>query len=424
MSRWSEDFESHAIHEALKQTREWLNVEIEDIDSEHEAERRRLIKSLEAIKGIVAEVDPEFFPEPLISQINNHLRHQSFWNLLNTYHSDHSVHHLRNANDHLNGITPIVFQISGLSKPVEIKEATRNVEDAYDAFCQTLEKTKEEFESRISENDHDASELSNRLNELSDAVKELKANADGSLSSWQNDFTEAQTSRAEEHSGEQIKRGKDFSGALAEWRVKSEDEIKAITGKHTEELQGSFETFENEMNMRLEDMKAKHTDILEIHGLVGTDGVAGGYQRGATDERSAANSWRLTAMVALALACGWLASRYFYGFGGNGEVNWTDLIAAGSLTLVLIGTAGYAARQSKIHRDSEQQMRWFALEVKAIDPFMSSLPEEQRNELKKQLTERLFGQNRAASDGGESSIDVNAFKAISSALQSLIKAAK
>ncbi len=50
MSRWTDQFENHAIHEALQQTREWALIEIKDIDSEHEAEQRRLVKALDLIK--------------------------------------------------------------------------------------------------------------------------------------------------------------------------------------------------------------------------------------------------------------------------------------------------------------------------------------------------------------------------------------
>ena len=49
MSRWSEQFESNAIHQTLKQMSDWLNVEVKDIDADHEAERRRLAKSISAI---------------------------------------------------------------------------------------------------------------------------------------------------------------------------------------------------------------------------------------------------------------------------------------------------------------------------------------------------------------------------------------
>jgi len=123
-------------------------------------------------------------------------------------------------------------------------------------------------------------------------------------------------------------------------------------------------------------------------------------------------------MISLGLAAAWILVKYFAGFATTdaGSINWAEIITASSLTLVLLATAGYASRQSKLHRDTEQQMRWFALEVKAIDPFLSSLSDTDQRELKKQLSEKLFGQNRGASEKGDLNIDPSAFKTMSDAI--------
>ena len=63
-----------------------------------------------------------------------------------------------------------------------------------------------------------------------------------------------------------------------------------------------------------------------------------------------------------------------------------------SVIAILIFGASYAAKQSNHHRRNEQRATWFALETKAIDPYLASMNEEDRNELKKKLTEKLFGQ--------------------------------
>jgi len=57
-------------------------------------------------------------------------------------------------------------------------------------------------------------------------------------------------------------------------------------------------------------------------------------------------------------------------------------------------------------------MRWFALEVKAIDPFLSSLPIDQQNALKSLLSQKLFGQNRSSSDKGANIVETPAVQSI------------
>ncbi|MGL6210279.1 MAG: hypothetical protein ACRC14_10680, partial [Paracoccaceae bacterium] len=109
MSRWSEQFESNAIHQTLKQMSDWLNVEVKDIDADHEAERRRLAKSISAIIEVVGGLDPELFPDQQLSQLNQHLRQAPMWNNLQAYASSPTTQHLREANDHLTSIVPNIF---------------------------------------------------------------------------------------------------------------------------------------------------------------------------------------------------------------------------------------------------------------------------------------------------------------------------
>ncbi len=275
----------------------------------------------------------------------------------------------------------------------------------------------------MDENNDKLGALDRQARDLTEAQATLKQNTETALTAWQSEYTAAQSERAEAYSKAQIERGTKFDEALREWRAKSETEIKDISAKHTEKLQTAFDKYQNDAEIRIVDMKAKHEAILEIHGLVGTDGVAGGYQKGATDELKAANFWRWVSMGALAVAAIWILVKYFMGFDltPSGEVNWAEVVTAASLTLILLGAAGYAARQSKLHRETEQHMRWFALEIKAIDPFLSSLPSEQQNELKNQLSQKLFGQNRLTADKSEGSVDPAAFKSITDAVLSIIK---
>ena len=75
-------------------------------------------------------------------------------------------------------------------------------------------------------------------------------------------------------------------------------------------------------------------------------------------------------------------------------MGWAQILTAFSLTGVLLFGAAYGAQQSARHRANERQACWFALELKAIDPFIHSLAEEDQRALKKALSDRLFGHAR------------------------------
>ncbi|WP_343117257.1 hypothetical protein [Ostreiculturibacter nitratireducens] len=423
MSRWSDQFGNHQIHATVQTMRDWLDVEVDEIDAEHEGERRRFQKALELIQAALDGQDPELFPENLLTNLNTQLRQAQIWNQIQSYSSNQNVQHLRNANDHLTGQLPLVYQIGSLAAPPDAAKTVRSIEEAYDQFCKAIEKQKGDFSSLVASLSDKVVSIESRSSEMSSDLDTLRGEVDSQLSNWQAEFTAAQTTRAEEHSAQQIKRGEKFDDTMREIRAKSEAETKDISTKHNERLKSTFDEYTQEVHKRLDDMKAKHAAILEIHGLVGTDGVAGGYQKTATDEHKAANTWRIVAMVSLGLAAAWLLLKFFLGFGNAsaGGLNWAELATAGSLTLVLLAAAGYASRQSKTHRDLEQQMRWFSLEVKAIDPFLSSLEDADQKELKKQLSERLFGKDRTANQARKSGVDVGAYKELSESILSPIQ---
>lgn len=423
MSRWSDQFDNHPIHATIHALQEALMVEVEEIDAEHEAERRRFSKGLATITTALDGLDSEFYPESQLTNLNKQLRQPQIWNELTSYSSSTNVQHLRNANDHLTGQIPVIHQIAALAGPPKATEKIKSIEKAYDDFCEAIEKAAQDFETRLAKGEEDCLDLQNRLDVQSKALADLKTQSETAFSEWQVEFGEDQNSRAEEFSAAQIQRGEKFDGTLREIRTKSESETKEISAKHNDRLKAAFESYSQEVQVQLDDVKAKHAAILEIHGLVGTDGVAGGYQKTATDEHNAANTWRIVAMVSLGLAAAWLLLKFFLGFGEapTGSLKWAELVTAGSLTLVFLAAAGYASRQSKSHRDLEQQMRWFSLEVKAIDPFLSSLEDVDQKELKKQLSERLFGKDRTTNQAKKGGVDVGTYKELSESILSPVQ---
>lgn len=413
MSRFSEQFENHPLHKTLEQAKSWIAVDTTELDADLEIERRRLSKVLGLITEILESTDPEVFPEAAFNNLNNHLRHQSFWQQLSLYSSNHQLQHLRTANDHITGHLPEIFKLPNRMFTPDVRKDLGAVETAYDKFCKAVAEREAEFDASLNEGKDRLSAAEDALQNVRSALDSVTGEVNESLNQWQTEFTDAQTRRAEEHSAGQIERGEKFDEAVRSWNTEADKQTKVITQKYDQSLKAVFDALNVDIATRQKDIASKHDAIREIHGLVGTDGVAGGYQRSATDEQSAANFWRWIAMGALAAAALWILLKYWMGLvpSGSNPVNWAELITAGSLTLVLLGAAGYAARQSKIHRETEQQMRWFALEVKAIDPFLSSLPENERSDLKKRLSEKLFGRNRSNGSDGEQ-VDPNALKTV------------
>lgn len=424
MSRWEEKLESHQIHESLRQLNEWLEFEFEEIDVDEREELLRFRKVLDLTTSVVSGLDAKIAPENLLETLNNQFQQPAIWNEINAYRSSRSVQHIRNANDNLGSVIQTVYQLGSFHNAVDLTESVKRVERAFEGFSKKVAKREKEVEEAILANKLLAESMENNLKEIETKVNRLAEQANEAFLNWQTEYTSAQTSRAEEFSSAQIARASKFDVSVRELREKSEANMKVITEEHQKNLRESFEDFEESISTKLSDAAKRYEDILEIHGLVGKDAVAGGYQRGEENERGAANLWRIIAMGSFVAAGIWIGVKYYFDFQVEpvGDLDWFKLISTTSLTLVLIGMGGYAARQSAIHRVAEQKLRWFALEVKAIDPFLSSLPEENRNALKDQLAQKLFGSNHKSVNDRDVNIHPTAVRAISEAVVSILKA--
>ncbi len=407
MSRWKNDLDNHAIHEILRQTVEWLDTEVESTDADFEEERRRLRKVVGEVQRTVSGLDGDFFPKQLLDQINQHLRHQQFFEQLQAYSKTPQIGHLQNANNHITQYAPQVFQLSAMARPVESTELIKKAEDAFLSFAESMEAKASSTDTVFSKSEAALKALDEKAEALERQLDGLENTASEKLSEWQNDFTEKQTAHAQQHSDAQIERDTNFKELLSEWKQTVESERTKISDEQKDKLQATLDHFKETGEAVLSDVNEKHQSVLEIHELVGRDSVAGGYQKSAGEEKTEANRWRLISLGCLLAAIVWLVIKYSYGFErfDSGSINWPEIITAASLTALFLVAAGYTSRQSKIHRDNEKQLRSYALETKALDPFIASLEPAEQQTIKAELVRRMFGQQNAQQTGKSAQAD-------------------
>lgn len=399
MSRWSDQFKNHQIHQTVQQLLEWLNADLEEIDADAESERLRLVKLLEGIDGALKGGDPDLISINSMQQVDQQLRQPNVWQQVQSYSSSGNAQHLRTANDALAGQLSLFQQLAMYAGPPKSREAIKTIEAAYKRFCKAIEKREKEFQERLGGLKSDLDTYQNELAALRKAFDLLKQQTEAAFANWQKEHSDAQSQRSTEFSSSQSERARVFDETISEIRSKAESETDAITKRFEQRLNTSFEAFASTIASLEKDANEKHRSILKVHGLVGRDGVIGGYKKWADGEGLAALAWRIMAVLFFASAAAWLGAKVWFGFGltQSGEIDWPTFLGSVSVALALIGVGSYSASQSRMHRLAEEQMRWFELEVSAFDPFISSLNEEEQRELKKQLSERLFGKDRMAS---------------------------
>ena len=399
MSRWSEEFDNHVIHTTLSDTLELLDTKVENIGVEFadkfKDERRRLIKVISMIDKAVKGIDAEYFPPVLFNDTFNEI--VEMCNNLEDYPNEDSaqlVAKLTEANDHLTRTMPEICKLPQMARSVKAREVIKSAEAAFEKFTKNMEDTAVNFQTQLIENTKKIKNLNPRVDGLGGELEALKYSFGEKLNKWQEEFTKNESDREDKYSAS----GRDREDRFTSYKNESETNfaatIKDIISNYNVKLVATDKSFKADAKAIKTDMDEKHDNIKKLHGLVGVDSVAGGYKKNADDEKRQASLWRWISIVALISAAIWPAFKFFGWFKPleGGTFNWPEIITAASLISIFLGIAAYTSKQSKMHRDNERISRSFALETKALDPFMSSLEPTEQQQIKGELIRKMFGQ--------------------------------
>lgn len=382
MSRWQERFDQHPIHETLREARELVQVEFEDVDENEVSERRRLMKSISSYEGALSKVDAELVPLNQIDSLNQALRHQNFFQQLINYSNNGDVSFLVVANDYIsNQFTPLSLLLS-MAGAMSGDALIKDLEGSVDYISSVLASKKSALSADLQSLASSVEKAQEDLAGLIRLVETRRSETESQLSQWQGQFSESQE-----------RRNIRFSEWLQEVSSNADDATDGVAGRAEESLRQYQNGFELEIKDLLKDATDKHKTILDLYELTASDSVGGGYTKTANEERGQANTWRLISIGFIVATVAWLCYAYSQPILLDpwGEVNWPKVLMSFSLTGVLLFGAGYSSQQSNRHRLNEKKTRWFALQVKAFDPFINSLDQSDRNQLKKLISERLFG---------------------------------
>lgn len=389
MSRWKTQFDEHPIHKALRELHECVVGEITEPEETELAERRRFEKVVATLQTVLSKVDPELVVPDTLNPILNHLNQQVLPQA-STYRDSGNVANLSAANDQLSGIFNNLAALQALSGKIEVAPILPELEQQMDQFAAAITKKGMEAEERLKNLGIATEEQRTALSDLGNKIQTQNQELDTRASEWQGQFSEAQDKRSTEFN--------DWRRAFNDGAQAKIDEITGRVETKLEEAHAKFEAESEEMrtyaNSRMDEyLDAAESDqqaIRELHGLAAEDSVVGGYVSNANKEGEAATKWRRGAVFFLVVSATWL----FYSFlTRGGQFSWEAALVSIPLTAVLIAAAGYCAQQSTRHRNVEVHNRRFSLEMAAIDPYLQSLPDEDRIALKKELTSRYFGQD-------------------------------
>ncbi|MCQ1060513.1 hypothetical protein LRP52_47545 [Photobacterium sp. ZSDE20] len=400
MSSWVGKLENHPLHETLTQLLNWVQIEVDEITDDI-SEVRRFENVIRRVQANLQSIDPELVAFGELDAFNNALRHQNIWQQVSTFSNNGNATHIRNANNYLtNSLNGKQWLIAPSIVGGQVEQ--EHLREAYDDLADKFQLLKEKFGN-----------LEREKADLETTIENRRQEVDQQISQWQQQFSEAQERRSESY--------QDWKSDLEKNVSESNKELVNKTESKLEKLESDTSMFLSRLS---EQSEQKHNRIQELYELASGDSISGGYAKTAKEESDQANLWRKISIGFIVVTVIWLLSAFcFYSSGGfhtvasqltspteiaseNIGVNlatldWSRYLLTFSITGVLLFGAGYAGQQSTRHRDEARRTQRFALQVKALDPYISSLPEEEQIHIKKSLTEKFFDGvgERSSSDG-------------------------
>lgn len=177
--------------------------------------------------------------------------------------------------------------------------------------------------------------------------------------------------------------------------------LKIVEDSVTTELEKIKKIYET----TLAQLTEKEMQLDDLLSLAAGKVIASDYDKSAIDERKLANYLRWGAIAIMVLIIGIVGYTFYETTAAN--FKWETSIFRMSLTLLLSIPAAYLARESAKHRAQQYNHLQTALDLKAITPYLASLPEEEQHKLKITMANRIFA-SKDFSEVGKDPYPLNA----------------
>lgn len=386
MSKWEDNYKNHPIHTTLQSLREALEDEAlvsDDINIIDLVDRIRQAESFAS--SCLENVLPVLTSQGSLNNANSYL--QNILNEVNSYKANKNIAHLNNTTNH---IDTLVAQFSSfpIPKPSVEEDSFSNIlisfKDQAENIIKFLSEKKQQLETQLNELSNASSDVGQQFGQLLSSVNQQGKNIENTINEFKSQFEELKE-----------KSNQDIKIALEENVNKIELLIEEVKNQHGSLMEEQKSNAERLLSI-LESKKKEASNLVQI---IGNIGITGNYQKIANQEKAAADRWRNISLLLMLGMVGAISLTIFVSVenGFDWKLSIFRLMAA----LVLIIPATYAAKESSRHRALENYNRRAELELASLDPYLEKLPEEKRNQIKENLTEKFFGLDDSAQHSDE-----------------------
>ena len=394
MSLWIDRIENHTVFAALTEFGQILEVSKQSIGESPELldhwDRANRIGL--HVRSVLGGSDPLLVSPTSLDQIATRI--QNAKGEIAAYVSDPNIAHWTNAQAHLDECLVCLAAINRLATSSDL-DGMREAASAYRRSAgQLLVAIRDEAGQVKGQQEI----LQAKLVELTTDITNQKQRLDIAISSFQQQFSDAQQGRQNDNARIEEEQKNQFEGS----QKSREESFKLAREKVDEDSKLIIEKLVAESNTHLaeQDRAAKGLmNLLEEHkrqaekvvGIISATGMVHGYQTTANEEHDASKKWQTIAAFTLGL---WIVvAIVFFALTYDRELTWTAVTRQLLISTPFVLLAGFAALQSASHQKAERQLRQAELEIASFDPFLATLTDEERNKAKLEFAAKHFGQH-------------------------------
>jgi soluble cytochrome b562 len=247
-------------------------------------------------------------------------------------------------------------------------------------------------------------DLQSRQNALSQEIEVQTGVLESAIAYFREQFTAERDTRATEYA-EALEK---VETALATARQDSETILakdKTLHDQQIKEFKTAFDSLQQDWDEEataaaqeratkadeyirlLDDRLTTAKNLVEMIGEVT---MTGHYQKNALEQKTAADSWRkYTVWAGVATIISAIASAVI-GYRAHDSLQWNDYASHAGVTVAFAALTTFLGNQSLRHRRREETYRALELELAVLDPFLTSLGDDERIKIKSQLAMRYF----------------------------------
>lgn len=399
-----ENFKSHTLFEKLDQLGQRLNDEevSEKIDLENMSFYQSAYKYIsDRIKLTIPLLVQEAEMNALSSELDQGLQQ------INSFIGNNNIGHLTNATNNINSSLTRIrnFPLPYAKNDFNFSKAIADFQDSVSKKYELVEAENNELTNSIETFKLDLENKESEIERLFKLLEEKETEISNLNSNFQVEFDNIKTKNNEVFEGD---------------RSKFRSEIETDKEAFRTEIQDIKEGIDTDTSKLIDDLNDKLSEAKKIVSIIGNVGITGNYKIIANEHKSAANFWRWIAIGFMTLLSGLLVWTIIdlaeQGF------DWTKSLIRILGAAALSYPATYAAKESSKHRKLETINRTSELELASINPFIESLDDTKKQEIKVKLVEKYFGNSRSEIETSEKEeVSISGFEKIIKTILPLIK---